>query len=145
MAFLNISVKNKNGILKDIDRQNYFQLGSVTRTQLYNFALALGYHRGYPSDLDGGKESFIREEYVKDSNQRFYYSAIYFAVNEKNGIEDITDREKVFPLMDKYANTGFSIISDYMSKYADNALALKLIAEMDEMYTKFKADFGEKR
>jgi hypothetical protein len=139
MAFLNISKKVKNGILADIDRQNYFLLGSgasgVNRINLYNFALALGYNQGFPTDLDA-KESFVREENVNHSNLRFMYSAVYFEAHEKkcvDNIENIINTDEIFSLMDKYANAGFSILSDYIKEHGDNALAFKLIAEMDEM------------
>ena len=148
MAFLNISNKNKKGVLADIDRQDYFRLSNSTssRLTLYNFAFALGFNNGLPSELDGPKESLIREEYVKDQPRRFMYSAAYFAAHETDcmsNLEKITSSDNVFPLADKYANTGFSVLSDLMKRYDDKALALKLIADMDEMNAKFLADFGE--
>ena len=148
MAFLNISTKNKKGVLADVDRQEYFLLGypRTIRLTLYNFVVALGYNNGLPSELDAPKESFIREEYVKDQPKRFMYSAAYFATHEKECIENlekISNSDIVFPLIDKYANTGFSVLSDLMKKYDDQTLALKLIGDMDEMNAKFLADFGE--
>lgn len=149
MAFLNISKKNKNGVLADIDRQNYFLLGAgasgVSRINLYNFALALGYNRGLPTDLEA-KESFVREENVNHSNMRFMYSAVYFDAHEKKcieNIENIINTEEIFSLMDKYANTGFDILADYIKEHGDNALAYKLIPEMDEMNEEFLRDFAE--
>lgn len=148
MAFLNISTKNKKGVLADIDRQDYFRLSnsSSSRLTLYNFAVALGYNNGLPSELDGPKESLIREEYVKDQPKRFIYSAAYFAAHETdcmNNLEKINSSDNVFPLADKYANTGFNVLSDYMKKYDDRALAIKLIADMDEMNAQFLADLQE--
>lgn len=142
MAFLNISSKNKKGILNDIDKQNYFCLASPTsRLDLYNFMLALGYNNGLPTELESAKESLIREEYV--NNQRFIYSAVYFTAHESGcieNIEEITNVDKIFLLMDKYANTGFSVITDYMRDLGEMALAYKLIPEMDEMYEQFLQD-----
>lgn len=43
-----------------------------------------------------------------------------------------------FAVADKYANTGFSIMSDYMKENSTKALTMKLIAEMEEMYEKIK-------
>lgn len=141
MAFLNISIKNKKGILDTIDRQNYFKLGNsdCARLDLYSFLVAMGYHRGYASELEGTKDSFVREEYVKNANIRFAYSALYFdsLPHAQSEVEHITETDKVFPLMDKYANTGFNILSDYMHMHADIALAYKLISEIDEMYEAF--------
>ena len=68
MAFLNISAKNKNGILRKIDDEHFLGLDECTRLELYSFMVALGFERGYPSDFDGAKESLVREEYTKNNN-----------------------------------------------------------------------------
>lgn len=139
MAFLNISVKNKNGILKQIDSQDYLGLGECSRLELYSFMVALGYNSGYASDFDGSKDSLVREEYVKDNNITHAFSALYFCENKEH-VEDIASTDKVYPIADKYANTGFSVISDYMKEYSQHSLAMKLIQEMDEMYENIKED-----
>lgn len=143
MAFINISNKNKNGVLKQIDRQDYLGLHSCSRLELYSFALALGYKKGYPSDLEGGKDSFVREEYTQHNTIRHAYSAVFFKENEetnKQEIEEIANTDKVFALTDRYANTGFSAIEDYMKQYDSLPLAMKLIAEIDEMYEDYIND-----
>jgi hypothetical protein len=137
MAFLNISVKNKNGILRKIDDECYLGLDDCTRLELYSFMVALGFASGYPSDFDGAKDSLVREEYTKNNNICYAFSALYF--NEhKDKVEEIADTDKVFALADKYANTGFSVMSDYINEYSQNALAMKLLSEMDEMYEEYK-------
>ena len=137
MAFLNISVKNKNGILKKIDDERYLGLDDCTRLELYSFMVALGFASGYASDFDGAKDSLVREEYTKNNNICYAFSAIYYNDN-KDKVDEITDVDKVFALADKYANTGFSVISDYMNEYSENSLAMKLIADMDSMYEQYK-------
>ena len=137
MAFLNISVKNKNGILRKIDDERYLGLDDCTRLELYSFMVALGFVSGYPSDFDGPKDSLVREEYTKNNNICYAFSAIYFNDN-KEKVEDIADTDKVFALADKYANTGFSVMDEYMNSYSQNALAMKLLADMDTMYEQYK-------
>lgn len=137
MAFLNISVKNKNGILRKIDDERYFGLDECTRLDLYSFMVALGFVSGYPSDFDGAKDSLVREEYTKNSNICYAFSALYFNDN-KDKVEEIADTDKVFALADKYANTGFSVITDYINEYSQNALAMKLLADMDSLYEEYK-------
>ena len=128
MAFLNISVKNKNGILKKIDEEQYLGLDECTRLELYSFMVALGFESGYPSDFDGAKDSC------------YAFSALYFNDN-KDKVEEIADTDKVFSLADKYANTGFSVMSDYINEYSQNALAMKLLSEIDTMYEQHKDSF----
>lgn len=140
MAFLNISVKNKNGILRKIDEERYLSLDECTRLELYSFMVALGFESGYASDFDGSKDSLVREEYTKNNNICHVFSAIYFNDN-KDKVEEIADTEKVFSLADKYANTGFSVMTDYIKEYSQNALAMKLLADMDTMYEQYKDSF----
>ena len=137
MAFLNISVKNKNGILKKIDEERYLGLDDCTRLELYSFMVALGFASGYPSDFDGAKDSLVREEYTKNSNVCYAFSALYYNDN-KDKVEEIADTDKVFALADKYANTGFSVMTDYINKFSQNALSMKLLADMDNMYEQYK-------
>ena len=137
MAFLNISVKNKNGILRKIDEERYLGLDDCTRLELYSFMVALGFSSGYPSDFDGAKDSLVREEYTKNNNICYAFSALYYNDN-KDKVEEIADTEKVFSLADKYANTGFSVMSDYINEYSLNALAMKLLSDMDNMYEQYK-------
>jgi len=139
MAFLNISVKNKNGVLKQIDSENYLGLADCTRLELYSFMVALGFNRGYGSDFDGAKDSLVREEYVKNNNIYHAFSALYFCENKDN-IEDIANTDKTFNTSDRYANTGFNVMEDYMKSYGQAGLTLKLMADMDIMYQKIMED-----
>lgn len=142
MTFLNISSKNKNGILQKLDDDRYFGLNinNCSRLDLFSFMVALGFESGYPSEFDGSKESLVREEYAKTNNICYAFSALYFNDN-KEKVEEITDRDRVFALADRYANTGFSVMSDYINEYSPYALAMKLIADMDNMYEKYKDSF----
>lgn len=137
MAFLNISVKNKNGVLKQIDEQNYLGLSNCTRLELYSFMLALGYNAGYQSDFEGSKDSLVREEYVKDSNIKHAFAAVYFG-EHPDKVEDVADTDKVYAITDKYVNTGFSVITQHLKDYSEHALAMKLLNEMDGIYEEIK-------
>ena len=137
MAFLNISVKNRNSILNKIKEERYLGLDDCANLELFSFMVALGFENGYASDFDGAKVSFIREEYTANNNLCYAFSALFFNDN-KEKVEEIADKDKVFALADKYANTGFSVISDYMNKYSSYTLAMKLLVDMDEIYEQFK-------
>ncbi len=150
MAFLYISNTNKKNILSSIDSENYFHLGlspkGGNRLKMFTFMAALGYNQGYPSNLEGGKDSFIREEYVREASDRFKFSALYYAHCEKehkSELGNVIQADVVYPIIDRYANTGFSVISDYMKRFTEKELAYKLIGEMDEMYDRFIQDFPE--
>lgn len=143
MTFLNVAVNlKKSGVIKTIDRTDYFKLANpgTSRPDLYNFALALGFSRGYPTEIEGAKESFVREEYV--NNARYIYSSIYFSeyVNQghKDEVDNLIYAENTFALADQFANTGFSVLKDLVENEPEETLTYKLIQEMDEIYEKIK-------
>lgn len=148
MAFINITASNNKGIVKNIDRTEYFRLGKshIARLDLYNFAMALGYQQGYPTELSEKKESFVREEYVEKNNCRYIYGSLYFSehVNKghKEDLENLTSTECTFSLADEYANTGFSVLSDYMKNKSEETLMWELLRETDEMYEQYEKDFN---
>ncbi len=125
-----------------MDDDRYFGLNqsSCSRLDLFSFMVALGFESGYPSEFDGPRESLVREEYAKTNNICYAFSAIYFNEN-KEKVEEIADKDKVFALADKYANTGFSVMSDFMKDFSSHALAMKLLTDIDKMYAQYKDSF----
>lgn len=143
MAFLNISKDNKE-LIEQIDRTNYFGLhnSGVERMDLYTFAVALGYNQGYPSDLRHAT-SLVREERAKEFTIRYAFSSLFFndVISKGEGsVEDLTSSEKVFPLADRYANTGFSALADLMKDYSSEQLTYELLSLIDEANEVFKKD-----
>ena len=53
----------------------------------------------------------------------------------------LLDNNRFFSLADKYANTGFSVMADYINEYSQNALVMKLLADMDELFELYKDSF----
>lgn len=51
---INIATKYNEGLVVNLDKSDFFRLGkdSCQRGELFNFALALGVHQGYPSEID---------------------------------------------------------------------------------------------
>lgn len=143
---LNISSKYNSEIVPQLDVNNYFQLsksGGCSRRELFNFALALGYKRGYPSDLEK-QTSFIRKESLV--NDKYLYSSVFFKeviAGDLSKIDEIVDENAVFSITEKYANTGFSVLKDYMKDMSDENLMYKLLSEIDDMYKDFEEDMGE--
>lgn len=144
MAFLNITNSVRKGIVKTLDRTDYFKLSNpgTSRPELYNFALALGYKRGYPTEITEGKDALIREDYV--NNARYIYSSLYYSEYVNQGHRDELDNliyaDHTFALADQFANTGFAVLKDLVETKPDSVLVFDLIREMDEMYLEIKKD-----
>ena len=142
---LNISSKYKTELVPQLDVNNYFQLSlsECSRRELFNFALALGYKRGYPSDMEK-QTSFIRKEAL--GNDRYLYSSVFYKeviANDLSKIDAIVDENAVFSVAEEYVNTGFSVLKDYMKEMSDENLMYKLLAEIDEIYKDFEEDMKE--
>jgi len=139
---LSISNKYKTELVPQLDASNYFQLSlsECSRRELFNFALALGYKRGYPSDMEK-QTSFIRKESLV--NDKYLYSSVFFKeviVGDLSKIDAIVDENAVFSITEKYVNTGFSVLKDCMKEMSDENLMYKLLSEIDEMYKDFEED-----
>ena len=139
---INIARKYNNELIPQLDRTNYFKLGKAEcmRGELFNFALALGYNRNYQTQAEG-KESFFRTENI--GNDRYIYASVYFQKNLENktdNIDEIVDDDLIFKNAEDYANTGFSIIKDFVGKYSEEDLLFELIGDMDQMYEQYEKD-----
>ena len=53
-------------------------------------------------------------------------------------IDDICNRDEVYALAEKYANTGFGILKDWNEHLDEETLFYKLIGWMDNLYQEIK-------
>lgn len=139
------SKKVKDDLIPKLDENKYFQLDnhSCSRKDLFNFALALGISAGFPSELQGKNDLFRNETIGTD---RHLYNAVYFDQKldgNENRIDEILSDENVFPIVEKYAESGFSRIADAHRNKNDYTFTLELIKEMNEIYNDFKEDYTE--
>ena len=140
---LNVDVKNNNELIPQLDNSDYFQLSNqnCSRKELFNFALALGYKRGYPTELEK-RVSLIRREVL--ANDKYLYMSVFFKESlegDLNNIDKISDEGEVFSIVENYVNTGFSVLKDHMKDLKDEELMYLLIKEMDESYKDYLEDF----
>jgi hypothetical protein len=75
---LNVSKKYNEGIINDLDSSKYFMLDNehTSRTDLFNFAVALGLQDGTPTPLAPPAVSLTRTAYVEPF--AYLYKSIYF-------------------------------------------------------------------
>ncbi len=120
-------------MLDDMKESNYFGLSDhrVTRSELFLFAIALG--MDVPKSKLESKESLVLENAIGAQTKASMY-ALFIDSAECDNIDSVADKGKVYSLAEEYANTGFSILEDYISRCKDEALIWTLIQEMDEQY-----------
>ncbi len=141
---LNIAKTYDDGFIENIEKRKYFQLhkNAATRTDLYCFAIALGEMEGkepVPIQEDGATKSFVRTEYL--TNVEPLLSCLYYdkvLKDNPENIDDICNRDEVYNLAEKCANTGFSILKEWVENIDEETLLYKLIGYMDKRYKEIK-------
>lgn len=144
---INIDPIYKQTLLPKVDEQNYFCLtnhrDSFPRRQFFNFLLGLGYKNHVKTPLEK-KEGLYRVENMK--NEKSFYPAIYFAevvAAQPEKIDEVLNEDKVFNMIEEYANTGFSVLEDYYGSLNSEMLMLTLLDEMNTVYEEFAKDFPQ--
>lgn len=144
---INIDPIYKQTLLPKVDAQNYFCLtnhrDTFPRRQFFNFLLGLGYKNHVKTPLDK-KEGLYRVENMR--NEKSFYPAVYFAevvMADPNRIDEILDEDKVYGIIEEYANTGFSVLEDYYGNLNSEQLMYTLLGEMNDVYNEFAKDFPE--
>lgn len=142
---INIDPSYKQTLIPKIDEQNYFCLTnhreSFPRRHFFNFLLGLGYHYHLQTPLEK-KEALYRVENM--IHEKSFYPAIYFAEvisADNDKIDEILNEDKVYSMIEEYANTGFTILQEYYGSLSSESLMYTLISEMDETYKEFVKDF----
>ena len=143
---LNIAKKYYDGFIEDIEKSKYFQLNknATTRTDLYCFAIALCEMEGKePTSIQtvGNTNTFVRTEFL--ANVEPFFSCLYYDKVLKDKPEDIDElcnKDEVYNLAEKCANTGFGVLKDWIENMDDETLFYKLLSYMDKRYEKIKEE-----
>lgn len=146
---LNIAKAYANGYIEKLEKDKYFQLNKAvtSRTDLYCFAIAVcEMERKAPTSIKtvGPVTSFVRTEFL--TNCEPLLSSLYYEKclkDEPEKIDDICNRDLVYELVEKYANTGFGIISDWFDNLDEESLFYKLLAYTNKEYNLIKDELNE--
>ncbi|WP_294532048.1 hypothetical protein [uncultured Bacteroides sp.] len=146
---LNIAKAYDEGFIENLERTKYFQLhkNATTRAELYCFALALcEMEKKEPTPINsvGPVKTFVRAEFLENCEPLL--SSLYYDKELKNNpelIDEICNRENVYCLAEKYANTGFGILQNYIESMDEETLFYKLIGYMDKQYDSIKDELTE--
>lgn len=143
---LNIAKAYDDGFIENIEKTKYFQLhkNAATRTDLYCFAIAICEMEGKeptPISSVGATKSIVRTEFLTSVEPLL--SCLYYdkelKANPEN-IDNICNRDEVYNLAEKCANTGFGILKEYTEHLDEETLFYKLISYMDKKYEEIKED-----
>lgn len=105
---------------------------SLSRMDLFLFAMALGIESGIESDLTK-TDTLVRGEYINTKNEAYLYSTYIGDMEDTEDLDELNNIGKVYSKAQKYANTGFKLIDGYFEK-AEDVVRLELLKELDEAY-----------
>ena len=94
-----------------------------------------------PTSIQNGSSTFVRTEYL--TNVEPLLSSLYFDKKLKDkldNIDEICNRDEVYNLAEKCANTGFGILKEWTEHLDEETLFYKLISYMDKEYDNIKED-----
>lgn len=135
---LNCSRRAKE-LIDRIDESNFMLLGrSITRSELFSFALSLGIETGIMTPIDNIYQGgLILEKSIDIRTKTLIYSQFIYSFKDiDENLDSITNKSLVFNMAEQYANTGFSIIADYFDNSKEQDLMLELFVELDEKFEK---------
>ncbi len=143
---LNIAKQYDDGFIEDLEKTKYFQLNknAASRSSLYCFAIALAEMEGKeptPIQNIGASKSFVRTEYL--TNCEPILSCLYYDKVLKDNpdlIDDICNREQVYNLAEKCANTGFGLLKNWIDQIEEDTFFYKLIGYMDKRFEEIKSE-----
>lgn len=133
--------KQAQQIKNKIDEKKFLGLDNnmTDRIQLFLFAMALGINTGCPTKLEN-QDSFVLDQSIKMHHRALMYALYIGKIKDKNNLDECVNLESVYDLAQRYANTGFSVIEDYLKTKQDSVLQWELIKEMDEEYKAIEAE-----
>ena len=91
----------------------------------------------------GATKSFVRTEFL--TNVEPLLSCLYYDKELKDDLENIDNicnRDEVYNLAEKCANTGFGILKDWTDQLDEETLFYKLIGYMDKKYEDIKDEIA---
>ena len=131
---INVTKKVRDLVSK-IDKIQYFGLqdSMISRSELFLFAMAIG-AEAVPTKLENINPGGLVLENSIDSRTKSLMYALFIKNLENKDLDTITQKDAVYNMAQEYANTGFEIIDDYISKKKDTELIWDFLEELDVQY-----------
>lgn len=143
---LNYSTKAKQ-LLDKIEESNYMGLANkggagVSRSEIFLFTMALGTESKSPTEVKnpyaGG---LVLDKSIDSKTQAAMYAQFISQLSDpENELDEITKKGEVYKLAERYANTGFECIEEYIDTKKPETLVWDLFLELDAQYETLKID-----
>jgi len=137
---ISIDKKINDSTIPEIDKTGLLGLDklSIDRIELFLFAMAIGVKEGHRTPLSAS-HGFILDSSVlsNDGAMSQIYSLQVEELRKINEEEKIGNKDEAYTIAQEYANTGFLVITSWLSnlkKADEDALLWDLIDELDTKY-----------
>ena len=142
-----LSVSNDiiEGLVNNIDKVNMLGMrkGSIDRSELISFAMALGVAKGVRTPLRQRKGFSQSSSFQNKPFESYIYSVALNDLKKENSENLISDTDVVYKIVEEYAQTGFDEIQKMFgdfSDYSEEDCIYRMIEFMDDMYEKLKPE-----
>ena len=129
---------DKSDFIRSINKNNSF-LEFDNQKDLFIYAAVLG--NEYSSEINGKKEALFLDKDLNSQDVALIYSLAY---PELDSIEDISDKEKIYSIVENMADAGFSFIKQRIEEESFGNVGFKLLEQIDDKYQKLEQNGGLK-
>lgn len=130
---IGVEKKVYDNLIPQIDKSKFLDLhlGSATRPELFDFALALGLsqERKRLKHIN----SFWRWENMNYNQLCIYNSIWFYETGKPSSLHGILNGAEVITIVEEYANAGFQVLEEKFQNEDGETFAMQLIVEMNNI------------
>lgn len=114
--------------------QGYGRANSISRSQLFTYAMALGFEAQERTPLEKQYQGGFVQDTAIDGRMMALICGEHLCEIGENGLDQMTNKQAMYRLAEQYANTGFLIIANQMAEQSEEDLLFDMLMELDDMY-----------
>jgi hypothetical protein len=123
---LYIDIKYRK-LLEEMNSSNLLNSKNASRKELFLYAMSLG--TDAPTKINGKRDGLFLTKDLNTSDEALIYTNY---INNEKDINELANKEKVYGYAERCANTGFSIIENYLENGNPETLDKRLLIEIEE-------------
>lgn len=127
--------KNNAKFIRSLNEKDNRYLKFSTNKETFFYAMTLGMNN--PTEIAGNREGLFLDTYLNIKDEALLYSVVS---EELDSLNELTEKNKVYEIAEKMANSGYKIIEDNINSVNHDNLTMKLFTELDELYENLKEE-----
>lgn len=127
--------KNNVEFIRSLNEKNNRYLKFNTNKETFFYAMTLGTNN--PTEITGNREGLFLDSNLNIQDEALLYSVVS---EELDSLNELTEKNKVYGIAEKMANSGYRIIEDNINSVSYDNLTMKLFTELDELYENLKEE-----